>query len=153
MLALASSAHLGEMAPLLRSRDCAWSVPLLSRAAIENCARLFAILTRPFVGLGPGEAPGAVQAKQVYAAAYCEILAAGFRRVQATTHLPDDHAEAEQERDRLVAAYGTPFDEATTDVSSLRRLALEGTRPAEAWLGGSPRARPRQVATASVSFT
>ncbi|MGH9189862.1 MAG: hypothetical protein ACRD0Q_07510, partial [Acidimicrobiales bacterium] len=39
VLALASSGHFGEMATLLRGRDCAWSMPLLSRAVIESSAR------------------------------------------------------------------------------------------------------------------
>ncbi len=43
MIGLSASGHLGEMSGLLRTGEVMWSLPLVSRAVVENCGRLFAI--------------------------------------------------------------------------------------------------------------
>lgn len=137
MIALQAAGHLGEMAPLLRPGEVIWSLPLLSRGVAESCSRLFAIYVRPVLSEAPGSvSPEAM--KQVFAAAYLEVLSAGFsaRRLASETldldaanvGAQEQLVHAESELSRLQGAYGALFDPSTTDVSTANRLALEGRR-------------------------
>jgi len=139
MIALQAAGHLGEMGALLRPGEVMWSLPLLSRGVAESCSRLFAIHVRPLLGLAPESVPPDAM-KQVFGAAYLEVLSAGFsarRLASETLALDADNssaqeqlAHAERELSRLQGAYGDLFDPSTTDVSTANRLVLEGRRRA-----------------------
>ena len=138
VVSLSAAGHLGEMAGLLRTGEVAYSLPLLSRAVAENSARLFAIYVRPFVrGSSPRHVAPQVL-KEMFAAAYVEVLADGFigrtlaERILAldpqNPRSQEQQQEAIKELNRLREAYVPLFDASTTNASSRGGLVLEGTR-------------------------
>lgn len=161
VIAMSAAGHLGELAGLLRSGEVMWSLPLLSRGVLENCARLFAIYVRPFVSCKPGDESSPRVLKQVLAAAYLEVLSDAFGTVALTREVADfvlgdpdrqeDLQNAEAELSRMQAAYGSLFDPTSSDVSSKKNLRLDGVRPAlmtglvndlAAWMWPDPAQRP-----------
>lgn len=139
MISLSASGHLGEMSGLLRGAEVVYSLPVLSRAVVENCARLFRIYQLPYVLMTPGGAATPAAMKQTFAAADLEILTAAFAaRTLAAETLKLDPGDAdlarrlrhaEDELTRLQGAYGPLFNPATSDVTSKKTLRLEGLRP------------------------
>jgi hypothetical protein len=106
---------------------------------VENCARLHAIYVSPFVSAGRGTESSPQVLKRVFATAYLEVLSDAFNNVvlarEVSALAPDDHERAQElqkaEADlvRVKNAYGSLFDEATSDLSSLKKLRLGGVRP------------------------
>lgn len=137
LITLSAAGHLGEMSALLEHGEVVYSAPLLARGVAENCARLFAIFTRPLRHVDPSVGPPTLADwKRVYAAAYLEILDSGFAAVRladetlgldpSNQDLVDAAHHARTELDRLRNAFGSLFDPASTDVSTRGRLKLEG---------------------------
>ncbi len=161
VIALSAAGHLGELAGLLRSGEFMWSLPLLSRGVLENCARLFAIYVRPLLSCKPGDESSPRAIKQVFAAAYMGVLSDAFGTVALTREVADlapsdpvrqkDLQNAEARLSRMQAAYRSLFDPTSSDVSSKKKLRLEGSRPTTmtdlvkdlaAWMWPDPMQRP-----------
>jgi hypothetical protein len=163
VLGNAAAGRIGEFGALLDAGDVFWGLPGQARGAIEVTARLFGIYLQPLLPHAGTEVPLAA-VKTMYAAAHLELLDAAFSRLKLATAYAEldpadssrvaEVASAETQLARLQGAYAPWYDQATTDVSTARRLRFEGVRAATmtstidamaAWIWPDPEKRPRPI--------